>query len=69
MKCHNQLCIYQEDGHCMLEEIELNAWGCCTNSIATIVVDPSLKQRKKVARERIELHAAIPYTMEPPPSK
>ena len=69
MKCHNQLCIYQEDNQCLLEEIELDSWGICTNSIGAILIDPSLKIRKQLLREQIENSAAVPYPLKTPPSK
>ena len=69
MKCLNQLCIYQEEDQCLLEEIELDSWGRCKNSIATILIDPSLKIRKKLSREQIENNAAVPYPFKTPPSK
>lgn len=53
----------------MLEEIELDSWGRCKNSIATILIDPSLKIRKKLSREQIENSAAVPYQFKTPPSK
>lgn len=66
MKCHNQLCIYQEEDQCILEEIEIDPWGHCKNRITTILIDPSLKQRKKLLRERIETNAAVPYKFKKP---
>ena len=61
MKCHNQLCIYQEDDQCMLEEIEIDQWGRCIAGIATVILDGSLKAGKKMFREHIENPAAVPY--------
>ncbi len=63
MKCHNQLCIYQEEDQCMLEEIELDAWGRCENSIATILHRTALKEEKKALRNYIENRAAVSYKM------
>lgn len=69
MKCHNQLCIYQEDDQCILEEIELDSWGRCKNSIATVLHRSSLKAEKRALRNYVETRTATPYQLKNTPSK
>ena len=61
MKCHNQLCIYQENAQCMLEEIEINPWGRCDKAIATVVIEPYLQSSKETMRNHLETRAVVPY--------
>lgn len=39
--CENEFCIYQKEGHCVLDSIELDAKGNCRESI-TIEVEKNL---------------------------
>ena len=33
MNCENILCVYEKDGHCILDEIELDIHGQCKECI------------------------------------
>ena len=57
MKCQNDLCIYQTNGVCLLEEISIDNLGMCTDCIypnidEQILNDAKLKLLKKYEKER-----------------
>ncbi|MBQ3005473.1 MAG: hypothetical protein IJD88_06035 [Clostridia bacterium] len=47
MNCENDLCIYQENGVCILDEIELDFQGQCTACIRIDIEDSDLKKLKR----------------------
>ena len=46
MVCDNHFCIYQQEGECLLEEIQLDCTGVCTNSIYHTLNEDYLQQEK-----------------------
>ncbi|MBQ7006235.1 MAG: hypothetical protein IJN59_00235 [Oscillospiraceae bacterium] len=46
MVCENLFCIYQQEGECLLEEIQLDRAGVCTSCIYPSIDQTYLKQEK-----------------------
>lgn len=46
MLCENHFCIYQAEGKCILQEIQLDSAGVCTNCIYPVLNEEYLKQEK-----------------------
>ena len=46
MNCENYLCIYENNGTCVLDEIELDIQGQCKECIYVNLSDNDLKQIK-----------------------
>ena len=53
MECCNRLCIYEENGSCSLDEIDLNELGLCGQCITISIDEITLKNLKKKTRDRI----------------
>lgn len=49
MICENFLCIYEDEGKCILDEIELDVMGQCTMCEYINISDSTLKPLKKEA--------------------
>ena len=47
MLCENELCVYQENGECILEEISIDAIGNCTECTLVDINNEILKQAKQ----------------------
>ena len=47
MKCENSFCIYQTNGICMLDSVEINSFGMCTECIYPDIDEKALNQAKK----------------------
>ena len=56
MNCENSLCIYEEDGVCILKSIEINMLGQCTECIY-----PNIEELlKKIKQETYDkLHSEM----------
>ena len=46
MKCKNQLCIYNKDCVCILDEVNLNSFGACESSESISFPKDFLEERK-----------------------
>ena len=46
MVCENLFCIYQQEGECLLHEIQLDRAGVCTSCIYPNIDQTYLKQEK-----------------------
>lgn len=47
LSCDNEFCIYQTQGSCILERIQLDVQGNCTNCIYITVEEEMLSELKK----------------------
>ena len=47
MKCDNEFCIYETNGHCVLEEIELDITGQCKDCIYVTINEKILNSAKE----------------------
>ncbi len=54
MKCENEFCIYQENGDCIIDDISLDAAGCCTECINISLNKNFLTEIKKQIREKLK---------------
>jgi len=54
MKCENVFCIYESDGICTLDEIELDILGQCTECIYATLDDETLRIAKEKTLRNIE---------------
>ena len=52
MNYENYLCIYENDGQCILDEIELDV-GLCKECIYVDISNNDLEQKKQKIRDRI----------------
>ena len=46
ISCENDFCIYQKNGHCILNSIELNTFGACDSCIYININNKQLKEEK-----------------------
>ena len=53
MNCSNCWCIYEEDGLCCLDEIDIDSLGHCSECINVSIDDEILDILKKATRNRI----------------
>ena len=53
MNCENSLCIYEENGVCCLDQIDINYLGLCEQCINISISDETLNILKRKTRERI----------------
>ncbi len=51
MYCENCFCVYENDGYCRLESIELDISGVCASCRYVIIPDKLLKKYKKEYKE------------------
>ncbi|MCQ2423691.1 MAG: hypothetical protein MJ088_02190 [Clostridia bacterium] len=54
MECRNELCIYQQRGKCLLDEITVNEAGDCESCIMVSLPEKTLARRKKEMRDRLD---------------
>ena len=54
MECLNNFCIYQKDDKCMLDEIELDINGSCTECIYPDIPTHILEYEKEKLRKKYE---------------
>lgn len=52
MKCENLYCIYEKDGECLLDQIEINSAGFCSECILLSVPFEALEKLKYIQREK-----------------
>ncbi len=52
MKCENFYCIYEQDGECLLEQIEINSTGMCSECILPSFPPDMLEKVKYIQREK-----------------
>lgn len=52
--CENEFCIYQENGKCILDVIELDISGMCQSCIYINISQEELNKKKKKLREELE---------------
>ena len=55
ISCDNNLCIYQIKGACILEEIQLDTSGVCSDCIHINIPEESLEDMKKQLLSRLPL--------------
>jgi hypothetical protein len=48
MKCKNCFCIFQKNGNCLLDSVEININGVCTSFTAVNVSEEELNKLKPV---------------------
>ena len=46
MNCENKFCIYQSEGECILEEIDIDSLGMCADCIYPDIDEEVLNQAK-----------------------
>ncbi|WP_317854944.1 hypothetical protein [Chakrabartyella piscis] len=49
MKCENELCVYCNQGHCILDSISINALGMCDDAIQ-ITINHHIFMKEKEAQ-------------------
>lgn len=54
MKCENIFCVYESQGTCILEEIELDILGQCSQCIYATIDDETLKLAKEKTLRKME---------------
>lgn len=54
MKCENLYCIYEQNGKCILDEIEINSVGMCSECILLPIPIDAADKMKSVKREEFE---------------
>ncbi len=54
MKCENHFCIYENEGFCLLEYIELDIQGQCKECICVNIEEERLKALKKQGRIKLD---------------
>lgn len=54
MKCENLFCIYEKDGDCILDNIELDISGSCQNCIYVDIPENLLETLKTSCLENLE---------------
>ena len=59
MKCENYLCIYEENGICLLSDIELDIQGQCKSCIYVDLTNNELGALKKAERMRLLLNESL----------
>lgn len=60
MKCENEFCIYQEKGSCVLDDINLDILGQCTECIYVDIPESQLENFKKEHRKRRDYYNEVP---------
>lgn len=54
MRCENIFCIYQKNGECILDEIEIDISGKCASCIFPNIDDDYLQKAKAKTLNRID---------------
>ena len=54
MECENELCIYWQEGLCLLSRISIDSVGLCTQCIYPSFPPEVLERAKRELRERLE---------------
>lgn len=54
MKCKNKLCIFQENGECLKDTIEIDYRGNCKNMIFMRITQDNLNFNKLFSRTKLE---------------
>lgn len=55
LNCENQFCIYEENGKCILDKVELDIMGQCTECIYVNLEDSVLKKAKQKLLKKYEI--------------
>ena len=55
MKCENYFCIYEDNGKCILDKIELDVMGQCTECIYVNLESDVLKEAKQNLLKKYEI--------------
>lgn len=55
INCENCFCIYEENGKCILDKIELDIMGQCTECIYISLTDSVLKEAKQKLLKKYEI--------------
>ncbi len=53
MTCENQLCIYWEDGACILREVHLDTQGSCMECILVELTEEFLEEKRRELLDKI----------------
>ncbi len=54
MKCENIFCIYQKKGECVLEFVDHDFFGNCTECICVEIEESLLNEMKKRCRDSLD---------------
>ena len=54
LSCENEFCIYQKDGNCVLNQIDLDITGTCVNCIYVDLSEETLSELKANQLKNIE---------------
>lgn len=54
MECENRDCIYEENWHCLLEEIRVDAVGRCDSCVRIAFPEKTRERLKREQREKTE---------------
>ncbi len=54
IECLKELCIYQKNDRCMLDNIELDMNGCCDSCICPMIPEEVLEREKEKLRKRLD---------------
>lgn len=54
MKCENYFCVYQENGECRLDDIEIDILGNCDTCIYVDIPKTKFKKYKEKLRKELE---------------
>ncbi len=54
MNCENYLCIYENNGQCILDKIELDIVGLCKECIYIDISNKDLKTKKQEMKNRLK---------------
>ena len=65
MICNFFLCMYQEDGLCLLKSVEINEFGMCDCAIVPPLPDAQLSDWKRRAREADLIGSRVKHPPKP----
>lgn len=54
MNCEDTLCIYQENGKCLLRQLSIDSLGYCSECIHLTFSEAELCARKRKEREELD---------------
>ena len=47
MRCENRLCVYESEGKCILERVDIDSLGMCTECIYPTIDEEILRKAKE----------------------
>jgi len=54
INCKLRLCVFNREGQCLLEEIEIGSLGSCENSLLLNICPDSIEDQKESALKKLE---------------